>query len=213
VGAANVLRVYHSWRRHLDDRPFCLLAYMALIARDQDAEPWFGQGHAALAELALGMDVPTEAKQRDAVLRKVRRHITPLFAAGAICTRKRARYGRYVKSQVQYRLHLDAPCDCEPQVTQRPKAARRQAVDNPPPYRSLNDLQVSESIGHSVVVHRSLIDRLQVTERPTKEKEEEEELRTSKAQLRNGELWKASPVHLNGSAEPAEPATRRRHTT
>ena len=138
MGAANVVKAYHSWRQHLDDRAFCLLIYMALIARDRDAEPWFGQGHAALAELALGMTVPPadKPKERDAVLRKVRRQITPLLAAGAICTRKRPRYGKYLKSQVMYRIHLDGPCDCPPQVTERPKATTGEPVDNPNGHRS-----------------------------------------------------------------------------
>lgn len=197
------MKVYITYGRVLEDRPMRLLVYMALIARDQDSQPWFGQGHAVLAEFALGMDVPEEPAAREAVMRKVRRMITPLFAAGAICTTRRATYGRFIKKNVEYRLHLDTPCSCR-QVTERPKPARstrpqvtQRPVDNPSGQvteRPIGD----ESIGHSTAGHRSLKVRPQVTERPTKEKEEKEERRTTKENLVDNETWKAAAA----DAEP-----------
>ena len=207
MGASNALRVYAAWGGVLDDRPLRLLIYMALVARDKDATPWFSQGHEALSEMALGTPVPDEPqKERDKALRVVRRAITHLHQAGAISTVKRATYGKRGTSNVHYRLYLDGPNPDRPQVTGRPKA---KPVDNSRPQVTHRPM-VSESIGHSVVAHRSLNDRPQVTERPTKENEEDEELKDPEANLRNGEMWKApSLVHLNGSAEPAEPATPR----
>ena len=208
MGASNALRVYAAWGRvfRRDDRPLRVLVYMALVAKDADSKPWYSQGHEALSEMALGTPVPDEPKaERDKVLRVVRRAITQLHQAGAIRTVKRATYGKRGTSNVHYRLYLDGPGPDRPQVTQRPTAkpvdnSRAQVTQRP---------MVSESIGHSVVAHRSLNDRPQVTQRPTKENEEDEELKDPEANLRNGEMWKASPVHLNGSAKPAEPATPR----
>lgn len=116
MGAANALRAYHGWRGSaLKDRSMRLLIYMALIARDHDAEPWYGLGHADLAVMALGLELPADngnpqdRAKRDAVLRKVRRHITPLLEAGAIEVKHRATYGALGAKHVVYRLHLDGP--------------------------------------------------------------------------------------------------------
>lgn len=117
MGARNAQRVYFGWGPVLKDRPLRLLVYMALAARDDDSEPWFGRGHAVLATEALGMQLPADEgkpdypAKRDAVMRKVRRHITPLIAAGAIATRTRATSGGDLASgtHVIYRLYLDGP--------------------------------------------------------------------------------------------------------
>jgi len=194
VGAANALRVYAAWGGVLGDRPMRVLVYMALIARDKDAEPWFSQGHEVLAEMALALPAPGSPQ----AARVVRRAITQLHARGAIRTVKRATYGKRGTSNVHYRLYLDGP---QPQVTNRP-------VDNSQPQVTDRPM-ADEAIGHSVVAHRSLSGRPQVTQRPTKEEEEEEELKDPEANLRNGEMWKAPPPHPNGSAEPAETATPR----
>jgi hypothetical protein len=201
VGASNALRVYAAWGGILDDRPLRVLVYMALVARDKDATPWFSQGHDVLAEMALALPDPGSPQAS----RAVRRAITQLHGQGAIRTIKRATYGKRGTSNVHYRLYLDGPDPDRPQVTERPMD---KSVDNSRPQVAQRPM-VSESIGRSVVVHRSLSGHPQVAERPTKENEEDKELKDSEANLRNGEMWKASPIHLNGSAEPAEPATPR----
>ena len=59
MGAAHVSAVYAQWS-HLPDRPFRLLAYMALIAKDATPEPAYWGGRDGLC-IALGLpasDVP-----------------------------------------------------------------------------------------------------------------------------------------------------------
>jgi hypothetical protein len=206
VGAANALKVYAAWS-HLDDRPLRLLAYMALVARDNDAAPWFGLGQEALAELALGQ------KPSDASMRAVRRAVTALRDAGAICTAKRATYGKRGTTNVRYRLHLECPCDCKPPDAQRPMDNHPgDPVDNPSPPDGERPMDGS---GHRTVSdlwttgHRTVSDLNPPSppdaERPTKEEIQEEVLQlqersSSKANLRNGELWKAGPLD---AAEPS----------
>lgn len=189
-------KCYLNWRPHLDDRPFCVLAYMALRARDHDAEPWYGAGHEELATMALGLKMGTEA-ERAAGFRAVRRAFTALHKAKAVETIRHARPGK----QASYRLWLDG----RTQDAHRP-------VNNPPEtagHRTPSDLRRAGNVGRSASERRTVSVRTQDAHRPTEEEEEEEERRTSKANLRNGEMWKAAPAHLNGSAEPAEPATPR----
>lgn len=110
MGAYNALRVYHAWSGTLTAKPMQLLVYMSLVARDYDADPWFGLGHEDLATVALGLKLPDDPDNRrayDAVLRKVRRHITPLLDKGAIETRDRATFGPRGTTHVVYRLFLD----------------------------------------------------------------------------------------------------------
>jgi hypothetical protein len=197
VGSSNVLRVYHSWS-HLDDRPFRLLAYMALRARDHDAEPWYGAGHEELAMIALGLAMATD-RERDAGFRAVRRAFTALHKARALKTIRHARPGK----QASYRLFLDGPTqDGERPVNNPAETAGR---------RTLSDLWEAANVGRSATERRTVSDRTQDAHRPTEEEEEEEELKDPEANLRNGEMWKGAPPHLNGSAEPAKTATPRTH--
>lgn len=115
MGAKNALRVYEGWGA-LPDRPLRLLVYMALVARDDDAEPWFALGHEALARFALAMDLPElddddprSRAARDAVLRKVRRAVTTLHRRRAIETTRKATFGHRGPGPVRYRLWLDGP--------------------------------------------------------------------------------------------------------
>jgi hypothetical protein len=195
VGAANVLRVYHSWRRHLDDRPFCLLAYMALRARDNDAEPWYGAGHEELAVIALGLAIGTE-RERLAALRAVSRAMKALHAAGAIRTSKRARPGR----QATYRLTLDGPTyDADRPVNNRADT---------PEHTTPTVVRGSGNVRRSADIRTTVSGASYDGERRTEEEEEEEERKKTEVNLRNGEMWKAYPTHLNGSAKPAIRADR-----
>ena len=54
MGASHVSACYAQWS-HLPDRPFRLLTYMALIAKDATPEPTFWGGRDAMC-LALGLD-------------------------------------------------------------------------------------------------------------------------------------------------------------
>lgn len=105
MGASNAMRVYQAWGPRLADRPLRALTYMALVARDGDAQPWFGLGHDALSELALGCALNGDPRHNDAALRSVRRVITELRRAGAVTLLKAPTQGRHA----HYRLWLDGP--------------------------------------------------------------------------------------------------------
>lgn len=79
----------------------CLI-YMALVSMDGDDQPWFGMGHEALAELALGRPKPITESD----LRAVRRAIEPLLAEAIEADRRPANRGDG-PSTVRYRLNLD----------------------------------------------------------------------------------------------------------
>jgi len=188
-----VLRVYHSWR-HLDDRPFRVLAYMALRARDHDAEPWYGAGHDELALIALGLAMGTE-RERDAGHRTVRRAFTVLHKAGAIRTARHARPGR----QATYRLFLDGPTQDGERPVNNPITQDGERPMTIPERRTVSDLRTS--------VRRTVSDRTQDGERPTKEEEEEElqgqERISPEANLRTANCGRQPVGPVNGYAKPA----------
>ena len=95
MGAQLVSRVYTSWT-HLPDRPFRLLAYMALIAKDTNADPTFWGGRDSLAE-AMGMPPGTESTRQ-----MIKRAVRVLITSGAI---ERAYVGHAGK-RTEYRLTL-----------------------------------------------------------------------------------------------------------
>lgn len=116
VGYYNSLRVHTAWAAVLRPNPFRILNYMALRARDDDEEPWFGLGHEHLAVMVLGLPMSertTETGKRDydMQLRRVRRAITQLADKDvrAIETRDHATFTRHGTSHVIYRLYLDGP--------------------------------------------------------------------------------------------------------
>ena len=93
MGAQLVSRVYTSWT-HLPDRPFRLLAYMALIAHDSHKQPTFWGGRDDMCD-ALGMAEYTPSQY--AMVKRAVRH---LVTAGAI---ERAYIGHHGK-RTEYRL-------------------------------------------------------------------------------------------------------------
>lgn len=186
MGAANAIAAYRAWS-HLGDRALRVLAYMALVARDGDAEPWFGLGHEALSEQALGHPLNGNEKDREAALRAVRRAITELHQAGAITTAKRpTNQGR----RVHYRLWIDGPSP----DAQRPTIPA--PVDNPGPKPVENspspDAQRPTTppvVGRKFDGHRTNSGQSPDENRPT-HIEEEEEPRGAKTS--NGSLSEAN---------------------
>lgn len=90
MGAGNVKTIYGSWsawrdsddnRRTLSDIAFRLLAYMALVTKDEDRPPLFWQGRESLA-MAIGRAAP----HTPADWRAVDRALAELRDAGAIAT-------------------------------------------------------------------------------------------------------------------------------
>lgn len=98
MGASNVKAVYAKWT-HLDDLPFRVLLYMAVVSHDV-ASPRYWAGREPLA-LAAGRPVPDAvrgnagvAAQRKAAFKAVDRVMDTLTAAGAIVQTGSAHSGR-----------------------------------------------------------------------------------------------------------------------
>ena len=98
MGAGNVKLVYARWAG-LPDLPFRVLAYMALVAMDEDAKPCFWGGWESLA-LAAGRVVPDRSddaevtKARRAALKAVNAAVKTLVDRGAVRVKTPAAPGR-----------------------------------------------------------------------------------------------------------------------
>ncbi|WP_431895818.1 hypothetical protein [Micromonospora haikouensis] len=107
MGASNVLAAYALYAGKVPATSMQLLAYMAAVSKDDDARPWFGRGHYALAEFALGRGKTGPITRAD--IKAVERAIGPLAAEGAISTDRKASVRRDGAHTVRYRLHLTTP--------------------------------------------------------------------------------------------------------
>lgn len=102
MGASNVAAAFTTWAGKVPPLSMVVLTYMALVSKDVDRQPWFGQGHAALAVHALGRVEPVT----DADIRAVERAVAPLAKVGAIRADRKASVRRDGPSTVRYRLNL-----------------------------------------------------------------------------------------------------------
>lgn len=157
MGGSNVIDAYRRWAGKVPPLSMAVLAYMAAVSVDDHAEPWFGLGHKALAEFALGRPQPiAEDEPGDPVdLRAVRRAITPLLEVGAVYVMRRASPNRATHKTVRYGLNVGL-----------------YAARSPAGHRTESD----RVIGRNSVEHRTEFGRLQDELRPTEEYEEDEEL-------------------------------------
>lgn len=124
MGATNAMLAYQLYAGRVPATSMQLLAYMALVSKDSDDRPWFGQGYEGLAVFALGRPAPT----READLRAVERAMKPLLDIGAIVTERRAAARRDGPRTARYRLQLvaEAAQDIdEPLVDNSERPARR----------------------------------------------------------------------------------------
>lgn len=103
MGAGNIKLVYARWA-DLSHAPFRLLAYMALVSRDEDDPPCFWGGRETLA-LGLGrlVDMDGTEAARKSAFRAVERNVSHLVKAGAVLTGPSPRPGR----AATYILDLD----------------------------------------------------------------------------------------------------------
>lgn len=159
MGATNVIAAYQLYAGRVPATSMQLLAFMAVVSRDDDDKPWYGQGHEALALHALGRPAPAT----DTDLRAVRRGIEPLLSIGAIEADRRAAVRKDGPNTVRYRLRLVAfaPPDIdEPLVDNslngHPAAASRRTVSGP-------------HVGRFVDSRRTVSDPTQDGNRPTEE--------------------------------------------
>lgn len=158
MGASNVIDAYRLWAGRVPPLSMQVLVYMAAVSRDHDAEPWFGLGHKALAEWALGRPQPVADDEPGdpADLRAVRRAMTPLIDAGAVYVMRRASPNRAGHKTVKYGLNLGL-------------------------YAARHRTESDRVIGRNVAGHRTESDGSQDEFRPTEEYEEEEELQEEEA--------------------------------
>lgn len=106
MGATNVKRAYAIWAGKVPPQPMVVLLYMALVSMDSDRAPWFGQGHEALAEHALGRKPAATKKELDANQRAVERAVAPLLEAGALIADRKPAPRANAPRTGRYRLSL-----------------------------------------------------------------------------------------------------------
>lgn len=157
MGAGNVIDAYRLWAGKVPPLSMQVLAFMAAVSKDKDAEPWCGLGHKLLAELALGRPQPlAEDEPGDPVdLRAVRRAIQPLLESGAVYVMRRASPNRATHKTVRYGLNVGL-----------------YAARSPGGHRTESD----RVIGRNSAEHRTEFGTSQDELRPTEEYEEYEEL-------------------------------------
>jgi len=132
MGASNVIAAYALYAGKVPATSMQVLAYMAAVSKDADDEPWYGQGHMALAEHALGRDIEPcgcvdSCKHNRPHEEAVRRAVKPLREIGAITvSRAPARRRTDGPSTVRYQLHLVVPA-----TVQRPTETVSNAPRNP----------------------------------------------------------------------------------
>jgi hypothetical protein len=107
MGAKNVAAAYLKFAGQVPSTSLVCLVYMALVSMDRDESPWYGEGHAALAEHALGRPAPITR----ADIKAVERAITPLLAVKALVADRRAAKRIDGGNTVRYRLQLDVGPD------------------------------------------------------------------------------------------------------
>src|SRR5689334_15321451 len=106
MGARNVAAAYQRWAGKVPASSMQVLVYMAVVAKDSDDWPWYGQGQAALAELPLGRGVPDAAD-----IRAVSRAMARLLDAGAVTVERAATHRSDGNSTARYRLNLHDAAD------------------------------------------------------------------------------------------------------
>lgn len=104
---------------HLDHAPFRLLAYMAIVAKDDGDPPLFYQGQEACA-MALGMSPDADAKARQAAFRGVRRHIETLIKAKCIERLRPAGPGRNAEYALRLSMERRTLTDLQTEDGERP---------------------------------------------------------------------------------------------
>lgn len=105
MGASNAMAAYAAYAGTVPPLSLSLLVYMALVSKDSDPNPWYGQGHEALARFAMGRG--RHAKVGTADLRAVDRGLKPLREVGAIETDRPAAVRRDGPNTARYRLDLN----------------------------------------------------------------------------------------------------------
>ena len=112
MGASNAIAALGTYAGLVPATSMVLLLRMALVSKDDDPHPWYGEGHEALARQALGRGRHAALERKD--VKAVERAIEPLAAIGAITADRKASVRRDGPSTVRYRLNLHTPIPPRP---------------------------------------------------------------------------------------------------
>ncbi len=121
MGASNALAAFLKYAGKVPPQSLNVLLYMALVSKDADDRPWYGAGHEALAQHALGRPAPSTS----ADLRAVERAVSPLLEDALIVDR-RAAVRIDGPNTVRYRLNLTGEAHA------RRKVSGVKEVEDPP---------------------------------------------------------------------------------
>jgi hypothetical protein len=169
MGASNALAAFRRWAGKVPGASMVLLTYMALVSKDKDEWPWYGQGQEALAEFALGRENPDRTD-----VRAVSRAMQPLLDAGAVTVDRAAAARTGGNSTARYRLNITDGADEERRKWEETHDEKRRTS------KPARDPQRTTVSGHDV--RRKTTQRATVSDatydgnRRTKEEEDQEEL-------------------------------------
>lgn len=194
MGASNALAAFRRWAGKVPGGSMALLTYMALISKDKDDWPWYGQGQEALAEFALGRENPGRAD-----VRAVSRAMQPLLDAGAVTVDRAAAARSDGNSTARYRLNIHDRADNEREKWELTYDGKRRTS------KSAKDPQRTTKSGHDVrrfpTQRTTESDATYDGNRRTKEEEDQEE---REDQGISGSSTTAS--HPSRASQPSEPA-------
>ncbi len=108
MGASNALKALHRWSGKVPGASMIVLTYMALVSKDKDDWPWYGNGQEAVAEFGLGRPNPDRTD-----LRAVQRALTPLLEVGAITVDRAGANRGDGNTVARYRLNIHESADEE----------------------------------------------------------------------------------------------------
>ncbi len=106
MGATNALKALHRWSGKVPGASMIALTYMALVSKDKDDWPWYGNGQEAVAEFGLGRPNPDRTD-----LRAVQRALTPLLEVGAITVDRAGANRGDGNTVARYRLNIHERAD------------------------------------------------------------------------------------------------------
>jgi hypothetical protein len=206
MGARNVAAAYQRWAGKVPGTSMQILVYMALVSKDSDDWPWYGQGQASLAEMAMGRPNPGRAD-----LRAVQRAMTPLLDAGAVTVDRAGAARNDGNSTARYRLNITDRGDAARHKWQQTPVGKRRTSS--PPEDPQHPTKSGSNTRRKVTQHPTVSDPTPDGNRRTKDKEkikrsekteEEDKTFVRPSPLRASEPVAASVVELfpGASREP-----------
>lgn len=168
MGASNALAAFRRWAGKVPASSMMLLTYMALVSKDKDDWPWYGQGQESLAEFALGRENPDRTD-----VRAVSRAMQPLLDAGAVTVDRASAARADGNSTARYRLNISDRADAERRKWEETHDGKRRTSkpDQDPQRTTKNGGDVRRKVARRTTVSDATYDE----NRRTKEEEDQEE--------------------------------------